>query len=110
MWRGGLGTAYLFPALSSAGVSLAAPCSVSTSRSSNLDMRISRIRLTEEASRLRPRKAGYPRLEPDQTKLVVDVAIRNTVDRRPLKLVLSAQPLTKPSAGVMFDDPVGFAD
>ena len=34
-WRGGLGVAYRFPALSSAGASLAAPCSVSTSRSSN---------------------------------------------------------------------------
>ena len=44
MWRGGLGAAYLFPALSFAGASLAAPCSVSTSRSSNLDMRISRIK------------------------------------------------------------------
>ena len=35
MWRGGVGAAYLFPALSSAGASLASPCSVSTSRSSN---------------------------------------------------------------------------
>ena len=35
MWRGGLGAAYPFPALSSAGASLSAPCSVSTSRSSN---------------------------------------------------------------------------
>ena len=34
-WRGGLGGAYLLPALSSAGASLAPPCSVSTSRSSN---------------------------------------------------------------------------
>jgi transposase len=34
-WRGGLGVAYLCPALSFAGASLAAPCSVSTSRSSN---------------------------------------------------------------------------
>jgi hypothetical protein len=34
-WRGGLGRAYRFPALSSAGASLAPPCSVSTSRSSN---------------------------------------------------------------------------
>ena len=41
---------------------------------------------------------------------MVDVAIRKTVGRRPLKLVLSAQPLTKPSAGMAFDDPVGFAD
>jgi transposase len=35
MWRGVVGLAYLFPALSSAGASLAGPCSVSTSRSSN---------------------------------------------------------------------------
>ncbi len=35
MWRGSVGPAYLFPALSSAGASLAEPCSVSTSRSSN---------------------------------------------------------------------------
>ncbi len=34
-WRGGLGMAYRLPALSSAGASLAMPCSVSTSRSSN---------------------------------------------------------------------------
>jgi hypothetical protein len=35
MWRGGLGLAYLLPALSFAGASLSKPCSVSTSRSSN---------------------------------------------------------------------------
>jgi hypothetical protein len=35
MWRGGVGMAYLLPALSAAGASLARPCSVSTSRSSN---------------------------------------------------------------------------
>jgi hypothetical protein len=34
-WRGGLGQAHLLPALSSAGASLAPPCPVSTSRSSN---------------------------------------------------------------------------
>jgi len=34
MWRGGLGLAYLLPALSAAGASLARPHSVSTSRSS----------------------------------------------------------------------------
>ena len=32
---GGLGAAYLFPPLSSGGASIASPCSVSTSRSSN---------------------------------------------------------------------------
>ena len=35
MWRGGLGLAYPFPALSSAGASLSRPYAVSTSRSSN---------------------------------------------------------------------------
>jgi len=35
MWRGGLGSAYLLPALSLTGASIASPCSVSTSRSSN---------------------------------------------------------------------------
>jgi len=35
MWRGSVGLAYLFPALSVAGASLARPCPVSTSRSSN---------------------------------------------------------------------------
>jgi len=35
VWRGGLGSAYRFPALSCAGASLAPPCSVSTPRSSN---------------------------------------------------------------------------
>src|SRR5437763_876319 len=34
-WRGGLGQAQRLPALSSAGASLAWPCPVSTSRSSN---------------------------------------------------------------------------
>ncbi len=35
MWRGGVGLAYPFPALSYAGASLAKPCPVSTPRSSN---------------------------------------------------------------------------
>ena len=35
MWRGSLGAAYLFPPLSSGGASIASPCPVSTSRSSN---------------------------------------------------------------------------
>ena len=35
MWHGSLGVAYLFPPLSSGGASIAPPCPVSTSRSSN---------------------------------------------------------------------------
>ena len=48
MWRGGLGVAYLWPALSSAGASLASPCSVSTLPLIEPDRRISRIRLSEK--------------------------------------------------------------
>ncbi len=46
-WRGGLGAAYLFPALSSAGASLASPYSVSTLPLIEPDLRISRIRLSD---------------------------------------------------------------
>ena len=49
-WRGCLGLAYLLPALSSAGASIASPCPVSTPRSSNRTGAInasgSRTRLT----------------------------------------------------------------
>ena len=34
-WRGGVGWTYLFPPLSFGGASIAQPCCVSTSRSSN---------------------------------------------------------------------------
>jgi hypothetical protein len=46
-WRGGLGVAYLCPALSSAGASLAAPCSVSTLPLIEPCVRISRTRLSD---------------------------------------------------------------
>ena len=45
-WRGGLGTAYLLPALSIAGASIALPCSVSTLPLIKPDVRFSRIRLS----------------------------------------------------------------
>ncbi len=45
--RGSLGAAYLFPALSFAGASLAKPCSVSTLPLIKPDVRISRIRLSD---------------------------------------------------------------
>ena len=60
MWRGSVGSAYLFPALSSADASIAEPCPVSTPRSSNRTCRLpasgSRTR-----SYLRPRKAARAR-------------------------------------------------
>jgi hypothetical protein len=56
VWRGGLGDAKPVLPLSVGSASRASPCSVSTPRSSNLDGRISRIRLSDQKSRGRPRK------------------------------------------------------
>ena len=47
-WRGGVGEACLFPALSSAGASIASPCSVSSIPLIEPDVRISRIRLSDK--------------------------------------------------------------
>jgi hypothetical protein len=48
MWRGGLGAAYLLPALSSAGASLASPCFRFHIPLIEPDVRICRIRLSEK--------------------------------------------------------------
>ena len=49
MWRGGLGAAYLLPALSSAGASLFPPCFRFYIPLIEPDVRICRIRLSEKA-------------------------------------------------------------
>jgi hypothetical protein len=43
------------------------------------DVRYSRIRLSEKASRFRPRKATRPPCEPNQTKLIMKARYRLTV-------------------------------
>jgi hypothetical protein len=48
MWRGGLGAAYLLPALSSAGASIASPCFRFHIPLIEPDVRISRFRLSEK--------------------------------------------------------------
>jgi hypothetical protein len=60
MWRGGVGAAYLFPALSSAGASLASPCFRFHIPLIEPDVRISRFRLSEKGSRGRPREMARP--------------------------------------------------
>jgi hypothetical protein len=60
MWRGGLGAAYLLPALSSAGASPAAPCFRFHIPLIEPDVRISRFRLSEKGSRCRPREIARP--------------------------------------------------
>jgi hypothetical protein len=48
MWRGGLGAAYLLPALSFAGASIASPCFRFHIPLIEPDVRISRFRLSEK--------------------------------------------------------------
>src|SRR5690349_20606814 len=71
MWRGGLGAAYLLPALSSAGASLASPCFRFHIPLIEPDGRISRVRLSEKGSRCRPREMARPPAKADQTQHVV---------------------------------------
>jgi hypothetical protein len=60
MWRGGLGAAYLLPALSYAGASIASPCFRFHIPLIEPDVRISRFRLSEKGSRCRPREIARP--------------------------------------------------
>ncbi len=66
MWRGGLGAAYLFPALSSAGASLAAPCFRFHIPLIEPDRPVSGIRLSEKVSRGRPRETARPLSKADK--------------------------------------------
>jgi hypothetical protein len=71
MWRGGVGAAYLLPALSSAGASLAAPCFRFHIPLIEPDGRISRFRLSEKGSRCCPRETVRPPGKADETQHVV---------------------------------------
>jgi hypothetical protein len=68
MWRGGLGSAYLLPALSSAGASLASPCFRFHIPLIEPDVRIVRIRLSEKVSRCRPREIVRPLAKADKAE------------------------------------------
>ena len=109
-WRGGLGVAYLLPALSSAGASLAAPCSVSTLPLIKPDLRISRIRLSDKDSCCRPRNVAVAQVESDQAQLSVEILVgiaRDGLSR--LNLVLATQPPAEPSHGMSSYNPVRLA-
>jgi hypothetical protein len=60
MWRGGLGAAYLLPALLSAGASIATPCFRFHIPLIEPDEPVSGIRLSEKGSRCRPREIARP--------------------------------------------------
>ena len=73
------------------------------------DRRVSRIRLSDEDSRVRPREAARPLLEPEQSQLLVQERVGEAC--RPLvrHLVFAAQPLTQPTDRVVIHDLVGGA-
>ena len=71
MWRGGLGAAYLFPALSSAGASIASPCVRFHIPLIEPDVPVSGIRLSEKGSRCRPREIARPLGKADEAQHVV---------------------------------------
>ncbi len=99
-----------FPALSSAGASLATPCSVSTLPLIKPDVQISRIRLSDKDSCFRPRNVALTQVESDKTQLSVDAFVGITRDRLSRhNLVLPTQPPTEPSEGMSSYNPIRFA-
>jgi len=65
------------------------------------DVRFSRIRLSEKASRFRPRKAARSLSEPNQTKPIMKTRYREIPDGCLRWFVFGAQPLAQPSTGVL---------
>jgi transposase len=89
-WRGSLGQAHPLPALSSAGASLARPCSVSTSRSSNRTGGFPASGSRTKVSCVRPRNGSAPARELDQAQLLLEVLVGKARVAVPLELVLGA--------------------
>ena len=71
-----VGSAYLFPPLSSGGASLAGPWLRFHIPLVALDVRISRIQRSDEVSCLRPRKVTRTHRQPLQPQDIVEVLVR----------------------------------
>src|SRR4051812_8711123 len=95
-----VGWAYLFPPLSSGGASLAQPWLRFHIPLIEPDVQISRIRLSDKGSRLRPRLAAPARGQAYQAKMAVQV--REWIGPAPSSpdLVLETQPPAQPHRGV----------
>jgi hypothetical protein len=94
MWRGGLGAAYLLPALSSAGASIASPCFRFHIPLIEPDGPVSGIRLSEKGSRCCPRETARPLGKADKAQHFVQGFLRKPLGPRPQHFVLGTQPLT----------------
>ena len=110
MWRGGLGAAYLLPALSYAGASIASPCFRFHIPLIEPDVRISRFRLSEKGSRCRPREIARPLGKADKAQHFVQRCLRKPLGSRPRHFMPGTQPLKQPLASVLLHRPIGRAD
>ena len=62
-------------------------------------MRISRIRLSDKGSCLRPREGAGTRLKSDEAECLVEILVGEACGPRVRSLVLTPQPLTEPMPG-----------
>jgi hypothetical protein len=101
---------YLLPPLSSGGASLARPWLRFHTPLIEPDMQISRIRLSDKTSRLRPRLAAPTRGQAYET--VMPVEMREWIRPAPASpdLVLEAQPPAQPHGCVVVERPIRFRD
>ena len=101
-----VGWAYLFPPLSSGGASLAQPWLRFHIPLIEPDMQISLIRLSDKASRLRPRLAAAARGQAYQANMAVQV--REWIGPAPSSpdLVLETQPPAQPHRGVVVESSI----
>ena len=105
-----VGSACLFPSLSSDGAQVAWPYPRFHIPLIEPDVQFSCIRLSDKTSRFRPRKVMGPRRQMDQPQRVVEIPIG--VARPPIaaNLVFLAQPLAEPLCGMGIDRPIGRTD
>jgi hypothetical protein len=101
-----VGWAYLFPPLSSGGASLAQPWLRFHIPLIEPDVQISRIRLSDKASRLRPRLTVPPRGQADQAKVAIQVREWIGPALPMPDLVLETQPPTQPHRGVVVESAI----
>src|SRR3954452_13478376 len=101
-----VGWAYLFPPLSSGGASLAQPWLRFHIPLIEPDVQISRIRLSDKGSRLRPRLAAPARGQAYQAKMAVQV--REWIGPAPSSpdLVLETQPPAQPHRCVVVESAI----
>ena len=105
-----VGRTYLLPPLSFGGASLVRPWLCFHTPLIEPDMQISRIRLSDKTSRLRPRLAASTRGQAYET--VMPVEVREWISPAPASpdLVLVTQPPAQPHGCVIVERPIRFRD